>query len=88
MRKIPFTIAASAVALGLAGCTGGAFRQEVRDFGQGPMAAIPGAMTQAQARRACMTELRGNTNRRVPRATLEICMRNKMFGTGKRDEFD
>lgn len=65
---------------------GGAFAalpahaQSLREFGRGPMAAQDGVMTQAQARRACIREIRGNSRRAVPRATLEICMRQKMFG--------
>lgn len=46
-----------------------------------PNAAIGGAMTEAQARRACRNEITaGNPRRRVPAATLRGCIREKMVG--------
>jgi hypothetical protein len=55
-------------------------QSSLREFGRGPMAPLAGAMTEAQARTACTRELRGTSNKRIPRDTMQICMQRKMFG--------
>ena len=57
-----------------------AAQSTLREFGRGPMAAIEGAMTQPQARRACNREIRGNSRRAVSRVMLQNCMDRKMRG--------
>lgn len=80
MNTLTRNLAILGIAAGCAAAATPASAESLREFGRGPMAAQSGVMTQSQARRACINDIRGKSRRAVPRATLEICMRQKMFG--------
>lgn len=51
-------------------------------FARDPMAPLAGAMTEAQARKACRTQMQGakSESRTARSKRMEICMRDRMNG--------
>ncbi|TCR60894.1 hypothetical protein [Bosea sp. BK604] len=81
MTKLVSGIAVAALMAFAMGGQANAQEQTMRKVTSGQPAALHGAMTQSQARRACSMEMRGaRESKSAIRQKMTICMNDKMQG--------